>query len=275
MKIESYKIKFLTNAHIGSGGTNIDIVDNVVQKDAVTKLPVIFSSSLKGAFREYFNENLKEEFVDDNHRKNFITYVFGSDNKDANSKPGRFVFFEAFMLTRPVRSNVLPYFNATSPFIVKKFLDYLEEFQILQDLQKELKNFYESIKDIKKVTITQQYQNLLIEDYDNFNIKQIQIPQIFGENVAIFPDEFFKDLSLPFVARNNLENGISKNLWYEEIIPKFSNYIFFIGKPDNVNEEDNKKIVKFESIFDKAQIVQLGANKTIGYGFSKIERLSK
>ena len=275
MRIDTYKIKFLTNAHIGSGGTNIDVVDNVVQKDAITKLPVIFSSSLKGAFREHFATQ-KDKFVEENHHKNFITYIFGSDNKDNDSKPGNFVFFEAFMLTRPVRSNVLPYFNATSPFIVKKFLDYLEEFNILNDLQNELKSFYNQIKDIKKVTITKRYNNLLIEDYDDIEVKNINIPSIFAENVAIFPDEFFKDLSLPFVARNNLENGISKNLWYEEIVPKFSTYIFFIGKPDNVNKADSDKITNFEKRFDKkSEIIQIGANKTIGYGFAKIERIER
>jgi len=269
MKIDVYKIKLLTNAHIGSGGTNIDIVDNVVQKDPVSSLPVIFSSSLKGAFREYC-ENIP--FDDENHKKNFITYIFGSDNKESDSKQGKFIFFEAFMLTRPVRSDKIPYFNATSPFIVKKFLDYSKEFNILENLQNKLETFYKQIKDIKEV-INTKFDNVLIEDYEAKK-KNLQIPSIFGENIAIFPDEVFKELSLPFVARNNLENGKSQNLWYEEIVPKFSNYIFFIGKPSNLNETDKNKIEKFEKIFDKEnEIIQLGANKTIGYGFAKIERL--
>ncbi len=264
MRIDAYKLKFITNAHVGSGGSNIDIVDNVVQKDPVSNLPVIFSSSLKGAFREHFK----------NEGKNFLEYIFGSDNKEANSKAGKFIFFEAFMLTRPVRSNILPYFNATSPFIVKKFLDYLEEFNILNSLQEELKEFYENIKTIKKVTLNQEFENIFIEDYSNVEVKDVKIPKIFGENIAIFPDEYFKELSLPFVARNNLENGVSKNLWYEEIIPKFSTYIFFIGKPDNVSKEDKDKIENFEKRFDKkSEIMQIGANKTIGYGFAKIKGL--
>ena len=177
------------------------------------------------------------------------------------------------MLTRPVRSNVLPYFNATSPFIVKKFIDYLEEFNILENLKNELNKFYKEIKNIKKPIIKNSYENLLIEDFEDFEVKDIKVPKIFGENVVILKDEDFKELSLPFVARNNLENGKSKNLWYEEIVPKFSTYIFFIGKPENVNDKDKPKIEKFENIFEKAEIVQLGANKTIGYGFAKIERL--
>ena len=274
MKINTYKLKFLTNAHIGSGSTNIDIVDNVVQKDPVTKLPVIFSSSLKGAFREHFETNLKNTFNDENHQKNFINYIFGSDNKESDSKPGNFVFFEAFMLTRPVRSDKLPYFNATSPFIVKKLLDYLEEFNILETLKEELKNFHNQIKGIKEVIVTIS-DEVYIEDF-KAEKKDIKIPSIFGENVAVLPDKYFQELSLPFVARNNLENGKSKNLWYEEIIPKFSTYIFFIGKPDNVNSEDEKKIQKFENIFDtNSEIIQIGANKTIGYGFAKIKKVTK
>lgn len=266
MRIDAYTIKFLTNAHIGKGGSNIDIVDNVVQKDPINNLPVIYSSSLKGALREHFKEEGTK----------FLEYIFGSDTKAKTSIQGSFVFFEAFMLTRPVRSNVVPYFNATAPFIIEKFLRYLQEFKILSSLAKELEEFYENIKNIQNVTITNSYPDPIIEEYEDIEVRKVKTPKILGQNIAIFPDRMFKELSLPFIARNHLENGTSKNLWYEEIVPKFSTYVFFIGKPDNIaNNIDKEKIEKFENRFDKkGDVVQIGANKTIGYGFAKIERIS-
>jgi len=56
MKIELYTIKCLTNLHVGSGDINFNVIDNQVQRDSVTNLPNINSSSLKGAFREHFSK---------------------------------------------------------------------------------------------------------------------------------------------------------------------------------------------------------------------------
>ena len=55
MKTELYKITTLSNLHVGSGDINFDVIDNQVQRDSITNLPNINSSSLKGAFREHFS----------------------------------------------------------------------------------------------------------------------------------------------------------------------------------------------------------------------------
>jgi CRISPR-associated protein Cmr4 len=92
---------------------------------------------------------------------------------------------------------------------------------------------------------------------------------------VILPDEEFKKLSLPVIARNHLENGKSKNLWYEEIVPKFSKFIFFISKPnEELDKIDKKNLEKFLNRLDKEDIYQFGANKTIGMGFAKVKRIS-
>jgi CRISPR-associated protein Cmr4 len=118
MKTTLYKIKTLSNLHVGSGDINFDVIDNQVQRDAITQLPNINSSSLKGAFREHFSS------MDDT--KNLVKYIFGPDNSDSNShQSGAFSFFEAQLLTRPARSNQKAYFNATSPQAIKTLLSTL------------------------------------------------------------------------------------------------------------------------------------------------------
>ena len=284
MVINMYKLQNITNMHVGSGGVNYDIIDNQVQKDEITNLPIIHASSLKGALREHFKKR----------GDNFIEFIFGSypsdeknEEKENESKkeqkdekkqtiPGALVFFEAFMLTRPVRSNVKPYFNVTSPFIIKKLINYLEEFSILEDLKKELKSFYEEIKDVKAV-IFENIDDVYLEDY-RAEYKQIsKIPSIFPENLAVLNNKAFQELSLPVVARNRLENGESKNLWYEEIVPKYSNFIFFIGRDNDeyISKEDKDKIDKFFRSFENEKLYQIGANKTIGFGICKIEKVGK
>ncbi|QCI28745.1 type III-B CRISPR module RAMP protein Cmr4 [Caminibacter pacificus] len=284
MVVDMYKLQNITNMHVGSGGVNYDIIENQVQKDVVTNLPIIYASSLKGALREHFENKHRGD--------NFIEFIFGSspgdekNNEEENEHkkekkdekkqtiPGSLVFFEAFMLTRPVRSNVKPYFNVTSPFIIEKLINYLEEFAILESLQEELKTFYNEIRDVEAV-IFENIDDVYLEDY-KAEYKQIsKIPSIFPENLAILSYENFKNLSLPVVARNRLENGESKNLWYEEIVPKYSNFIFFIGRDNDeyIDKDDKPKIEQFFRSFESEKLYQIGANKTIGFGICKIEKV--
>ena len=264
MKTDLYLIKNLTNLHVGSGDINFDIVDNQVQKDNITNLPIIHSSSLKGAFREHF----------DKKGSSFTTYIFGSSPTENDTKNGAFSFFEAKLLTRPVRSNIKPYYNATSPEIIKELIDSIETLDIKVEFLEELKEFYEDIKNISKPTVLDNKENVILEDY-KAERKNISINIPFLKDIAIFPYKDFQKLELPVIARNHLEDGASQNLWYEEVVPKYSQFYFFIAKPTNVDESDKEKIKQFERSFDNENIIQIGANKSIGYGYCKIERVSK
>lgn len=65
-----FHITAITNLHVGSGTENIGVVDNLIQRDVITKLPIIHSSSLKGALREHCNCNKDQNVID---------YIFGSE----------------------------------------------------------------------------------------------------------------------------------------------------------------------------------------------------
>ena len=60
MEFSLYNITTKTNTHVGSGQTNAGIVDNVVQRDLVSKLPTIQSTSLKGALKEWLKKGLQK-----------------------------------------------------------------------------------------------------------------------------------------------------------------------------------------------------------------------
>ncbi len=278
MKTELYTIDTLSNLHVGAGDINFDIIDNQVQRDPITTLPNINSSSLKGAFREYFSAFDQDgKKLDDSK---MVKYIFGADSKDnKNQQAGAYSFFEAQLLTRPVRSSEKPYFNATSPAVLTALLQTLEDFEISFDesLKAEIKKLSELR--VSKPLIFENLQNVMLEDfeaeYKSFDTSKLK--EFLGDDLALFSDKDFKELTLPVLARNHLEDGVSKNLWYEEVVPKKSKFFFCISKPTNLDERDKKeKIDGFENRFNReGSRIQFGANKSIGYGFSKVTKVSK
>ena len=272
MKTELYTLETLSNLHVGAGDINFGVIDNQVQRDSVTNLANINSSSLKGAFREHFSK-------EDEDDTNMVKFIFGQENNSNETQAGAYNFFEAQLLTRPVRSSLKAYFCATSPSIIKSFLESVEVFNIAFD--DELKNVLKELSELKPKKETplvfEDIQNTILEDdkaaYNNFDTSKLK--ELLGEDIALFEDSAFKELDLPVLARNALENGVSKNLWYEEVVPKKSKFFFFIRKPSNLDNADKKdKLEKFERSFDNANIVQFGANKSIGYGFSRVTKIS-
>lgn len=272
MKTELYKIQTLSNLHVGSGDINFDVIDNQVQRDAITNLPNINSSSLKGAFREALSVDGESAMV---------RYIFGGSNDEDSHLSGAYSFFEAQLLSRPVRSNVKSYFNATSPAVIENLLETIENFEIDFDetLKQELVKLSELQPQKNKPMIFENISNAILEDDEAIsnNFDTSKLIDFLGNNLALFDDGDFKELELPVLARNYLVDGVSKNLWYEEVVPKKSNFFFCIGKADNLDAKDKaQKIDGFERRFDnEGSKLHFGANKSIGYGFSKVTKVSK
>lgn len=259
MNNKVYIIRALTNLHVGSGDMNFNIVDNEVQRDVISKFPIIHSSSLKGALREYFEHKEKKD-------EDFINSIFGG-----SSISGSYKFFDGNILSIPVRSNKRQFFMATCPKIIKKLVENLKLFGIESKLDRVLENLFSINIDKKKAYIFSNEKGVKIEDYiaDNLAFEGIdQLERIFGSNIAYLGDKAFEAVceELPVIARNKLENGISRSLWYEEIVPRESSFYFVVIKGENYQEE-------FDSIM-QSDIVQIGAGASIGYGYTKITDIS-
>ncbi len=262
MRSAIYLIKAVTNMHVGSGDINIDIIDNKVQKDATTKLPVIHSSSLKGALREHFEEKWGA-------KDKKIAYIFGKEGDSDGA--GHYSFFEATILTLPQRSNVKPFFNVTSPALIAKLIEMLTIFNTqksFDNILTSLKSFYEKVKDTKEALIFEKFDKEVYLEDIKASYKNIDaIPSIFN-NLAVVSDKHLMDIELPVIARNALdENGKSKNLWYEEIVPKEATFFFVLLKDSEFQKE-------FDELLER-DLVQIGANKSIGYGFCSIKNITK
>lgn len=98
-----------------------------------------------------------------------------------------------------------------------------------------------------------------------------KLTELIGEYGVIVHDNLLENLTdnhhLPVIARNHLENGQSKNLWYEQIVPRQARFYFGII---DLNEDEKVNDLFKETI--KNGLVQIGANASVGYGFCKIEK---
>ena len=70
------------------------------------------------------------------------------------------------------------------------------------------------------------------------------------------------------MARNCLENGISKNLWYEEVVPHESVFVF--GVLSDGTKLGDSCLQSFDEKICKDSLIQFGGNATVGYGLTKV-----
>ncbi len=250
-----FLIECITNLHVGSGDANYGTIDKLVQRDHVTGAPVINASSLKGALREFFEKsNLKDK----------VSYIFGSDDKD-HPDAGKFIFTDANMLSIPVRCSFQQFAHAISR-------TDLEMINRKINLLTGAANFF-NIPEEENIFCSESRETpdkILAEDYEiPVSGSDIQVGHINKalHNLAILDDDKYKSLfkRLPVIARNSLNNGISENLWYEEVVPHHSLFITSI-----IYTEDKKEIInQFEQELQKS-VIQIGGNSTIGYGLCKL-----
>ncbi|WP_251862253.1 type III-B CRISPR module RAMP protein Cmr4 [Clostridium sp. Marseille-Q2269] len=270
-----YTIRCLTNMHVGSGDASYTLIDNQVQRDVITGFPTINSSSLKGSLRSFLDPEKSETEA--------IKYIFGDEKEGI----GKYKLLGASLLSIPVRSNVKPFFRGTCPRIIKDFLGFIENFQLekeckedlkddlkkLEEVANENKNCVWILKNFNKNIVIKQEDQLTIEEIDITLTKKIafknedKIKKIFGENLVLIDDNSFSQIvgRLPVIARNKLDNGESKNLWYEEVVPRETKFYFgvILGKE---HKDEFKKI-------EGEEPVQIGGNATIGYGYCDIESI--
>lgn len=268
-KHKFYLIENKTPMHIGSGDTNFDLIDKQIQKDAITGYPTIHSSSLKGALKEYC-----EYRHDKNESQNFISHIFGDENNS-----GKVRFLEAHLLSVPMRSDKEPYYNTTSPKALQQLLEFADIFSLTLSQKEAL----QKIAEYKADDVLVATKNATIEDFDakassEYDFKALE--ELIGTPAAIVPNDKFSELlkDLPVIARNQLENSESKNLWYEEVLPRKSKLFTVISEPTYLNISDESKLRnafnRFNDYLCDENTIHIGANASIGYGVTTFKEIS-
>lgn len=227
-------LECITNMHVGNGDVNYNIIDNEVERDPVTAYPTINSSGVKGALREYFKAEEPAK----------ITDVFGADKAD-KAQGGKLKFLTADMIAIPVRASAgkAAYYLVTTEEALNR---YREVNDIFLNRNIELKRENVSGCEAEGITLT---EKIILENKDLYIVSK----------------EKFNKISLPVLARNCLENGISKNLWYEEVVPHKSLFAFAV-----VADDSDKELLEYFKNKINGQVVQFGGNASIGYGLCKV-----
>jgi CRISPR-associated protein Cmr4 len=257
-----FKLECLTNLHVGNGDVNYSIIDNEVEKDSIlTDVPIIHASGVKGALKEHFE---KEEFSKENVlSKEEIATIFGDKGeKDKNpSIPGSYKFFDAVLLARPLRisQGAGAFILATSLEVIENYTHFLKGVGVVGFDGFDSPAFPENVNFLThgdvgpSVKIEGEQTGVLPTESISPSISKL-----LGPKFAIASS--LRNYALPVVARNVLENGVSKNLWYEEFVPHKSIFYFVIMTP---NQE-------CALTFSENVPVQFGGNASIGYGYSRV-----
>ena len=223
MRTHVFTITAKTNLHVGNeSGGEFSIIDKAIQRDPLTGLPCINSSSLKGAINEYCCNALK-------WREDTLIRLFGSDKgkRKTDSQKGETIFFDAKLLFLPQQDENELFHYATSANALAMMNDRVKLFDSTFSYSKP----------------------------DNFNGKAVL--DVGDKLTAICSDD-----NLPIIARNVLDNGESKNLWYEQVLPAETVLYTII-------QEEGEALKGALN----GKLVQIGANATIGYGYCKFELL--
>lgn len=283
-----FMVETLTNMHVGSGETHFGVVDNLIQRHPVTRIPIIHSSGIKGALRDHFE--------DDTTIKPYLPELFGKDinleNPDDSGNldygPGHLIFFEAQMLTLPLRATENIFYNCTSVPVILDYLDQLDIFFNATEKTKELRTWLGNLdfgdKDFIYFDGT---EHLEIEDYSNgikVNTQTNLIKQTLKTlcnidltRLAVFNKDIFSYIctdSIPVIARNKIkDDGTSGNLFYEEALPRKTSIYFILGYDKFLKGKKSEKAF-VDQINDNNAIYQFGANYSVGYGFSKLSQIT-
>ncbi len=253
MNTHVFLITAKTNLHVGDeSGSTFSVIDKAIQRDPLTKLPCINSSSLKGAIKEFCVNNLDEETSLN------IKNLFGSDvdaTGKANhndSQKGSAIFFDAKLLLMPQQNDTDLFYYTTCEKVIEQMNDKIALFD-KKEKEAEKKAEKKAEKEAEK---DKDKQNKKVEE----TLKKVKSKIKYEKDITTVTFEKFKescsDDNLPIIARNVLENGESKNLWYEQVLPAETVFYAIIReKGDDLKNALNGKLV------------QIGANATIGYGY--------
>ncbi len=252
MALYVYKLKCITNLHVGSGDFNYGVIDNEVERDCLSGNPVIHASGIKGALRDLAEKRAKSE--DD---KNKVIRIFGGKgDNEKDTKAGAYKFFDAQLLSRPLRvsgSEAISSIAVTTPEIINNFIDTLAVFGV-KNLPQKIEVSFGAYK------FYSNKPGIFIES-DEIEFKAAEIPAeakatldaILSGDYALV--ESLDDYKLPVIARNKL--GENKNLWYEEYVPHGSVFYMMIMSDEEI-------------ALDFSAPVQFGGNASIGYGYTKV-----
>lgn len=261
--------------HAGSGAS-VATVDLPIQRERHTGYPHIQASSVKGAMRDHFRQNNKEN-------NKLINNIFGSDEQDGwdnkeEAIPGAISVSDAKLLAFPVRSNVAPFMWVTCPTIMNRLKRDLEYIGMKID-----ENFEAKGEEAKILEGNVSESRIILEDIvvnlgDHNPNEVVFIKKHFPEveRLLLISDEMFDYcVSSCTEIQTNIkidsEKGTAKEggLRYQEFLPSDSvlySVVYFSSRSNELQALNIKQYLK-DSI---NRFLQIGGDVTLGKGVCKV-----
>jgi len=286
--VQFYRVETITDTHVGTGESGFGFIDQLIQRDSATGYPCFNSTGMKGAIKQHADTYSSNS--DPKKKSKIMTEIFGSDstaNKAGQStatQQGESIFFTAHLLAMPVRTNKISFIWTLSPELISSY-EHLRELLGVKT-EKTL------VKTIESLVSDNAQQSGICFD-NNFNgteldivgttlvyknneelLKNLQsLLGVTNTRIAIVSDqtmaELCSDLYLPVITRNALDDGDSQNLWYEQILPRFSR-LYFV----NIwNNDEQREFVENTLIGEKGNALQVGGNASVSYGLTSISKM--
>jgi len=261
--------------HAGSGAS-VATVDLPIQRERHTGYPHIQASSVKGAMRDHFRQNNKED-------KKLVNNIFGSDEQDGWSNkeetiPGLISVSDAKLLAFPMRSNIAPFVWVTCPTIMNRLKRDLEYIGMNID-----KNFEAKGEKAKILVGNVSERRIILEDIvvklddhnpDHVDFIKEHFPEV--EQFLLISDEMFDYcVSSCTEIQTNIkidsEMGTAKEggLRYQEFLPSDSvlySVVYFSSRSNELQALNIKQYLQ-HSI---NRFLQIGGDVTLGKGVCKV-----
>lgn len=261
-----------TSLHPGSGQTS-GVVDLPVAREKTTNYPVIPGSGLKGALRDFTEQNSGNADL-----------LFGEPDK-----AGAIAVTDARLLLLPIRSLNTHFVWVTCPYLIERYRRDCELAAINMPMP-ELPNI--ELKEGQAAAEKQFDNSLYLEELvfevirtdlsslvDAFSIliKHESIRTRLKDSLVVVSDNefnYFASNCLAINARNVLkkETKTSKNLWYEETVP--ADTLFYALLVSRPTAKNSQAINTVEELFEKRPYLQVGGNETVGQGWCAISFIS-
>ena len=285
----------ITGIHAGAGRGGKE-VDLLIQRDA-KGYPIIYKTSIKGAFRSYYRPKLKED------ERSLFGERIELGQAQLHYEPGLISFSDAILLGLPVKLEKPIFIYVTTPYLLKRIKNLLSPTRgtFSRKISKFINNILIACKDMNKNSVV--LSSLLLKQYPRNMViydKELNVIGSFEEDLELpyssYPiSEFCKRLTIvedeTFLGYF-LDNIIIKStkvrldyrkkhvvyggLWSEEFLPSGSILLglLFIRKfvfKDNKIEEVKTPENMLKELFPQDYILLfLGGRESTSKGLIKV-----
>lgn len=271
-------LKALTPMHVGSG-SDLRVVDLPIQREVHTSFPNIQASTLKGCIRDAFEKHGKSDYSD---------AIFGKEG-DKEISAAALALTDARLLFFPVRSAKGVFALITCPMVLKRFQKDLELLGIDIDIKINISIIQSQalVNNNRFLLLDQDGKNKILLDEFKYDAeindefqktcdiidKMTDSKELLEQHAVLISDDdftYFVKHATSIVTRIRVgEDGVAENqaLFTEEYLPEESILYSLLMMDDSGSEQLMKKLSIF--IVDN-NIIQIGADKTLGKGFTEM-----